>query len=189
MPILILLAFILVPIAEIAVFIKAGEMIGLGWTLAVIILTAMIGTALLRQQGLKVLSQTQEKLNRGEMPVGELFTGLCLLVAGALLLTPGFITDAIGFALFLPPLRTILGYFVLRRLSRGQGARVWVNGEEVGPGTGRGPGGGPRRGPGSGPGGGPIIDGDYTDVTESPSNDKSGNGPGGSESSPWRRIE
>lgn len=186
MPILILLAFILVPIAEIAVFIKAGEMIGLGWTLAVIILTAMIGTALLRQQGLKVLSQTQEKLNRGEMPVGELFTGLCLLVAGALLLTPGFITDAIGFALFLPPLRTVLGYFVLRRLSRGshgQGARVWVNGEEVGPGAGRGP------GAGQGPGGGPVIDGDYTDVTESPSKDKSGAGPGEPGSSPWRRIE
>ncbi len=186
MPILILLAFILVPIAEIAVFIKAGEMIGLGWTLAVIILTAMIGTALLRQQGLKVLSQTQEKLNRGEMPVGELFTGLCLLVAGALLLTPGFITDTIGFALFVPPVRMVLGYFVLRRLSRGQGARVWVNGEEVGPGPGRGPGasGGPR-----GPGGGPIIDGDYTDVTEPPDKDRPGNGSRGSGSSPWRRIE
>lgn len=189
MPILILLAFILVPIAEIAVFIKAGEMIGLGWTLAVIILTAMIGTALLRQQGLKVLSQTQEKLNRGEMPVGELFTGLCLLVAGALLLTPGFITDAIGFALFLPPLRTVLGYFVLRRLSRGaggQGARVWVNGEEVGPGAGSGPGGGPRD---QRPGGGPIIDGDYTDVTDSPAKDQSSKGPGEPGSSPWRRIE
>lgn len=182
MPILILLAFILVPIAEIAVFIKAGEMIGLGWTLAVIILTAMIGTALLRQQGLKVLSQTQEKLNRGEMPVGELFTGLCLLVAGALLLTPGFITDAIGFALFVPPVRLVLGYFVLRRLSRGQGARVWVNGEEVGPGAG----GGPR---GRGPGGGPIIDGDYTDVTEPSNNDRPGDGSGGSGSSPWRRLE
>lgn len=184
MPILILLAFILVPIAEIAVFIKAGEMIGLGWTLAVIILTAMIGTALLRQQGLKVLSQTQEKLNRGEMPVGELFTGLCLLVAGALLLTPGFITDAIGFALFLPPLRTVLGYFVLRRLSRGaggQGARVWVNGEEVGPGAGPATGSGPR--------GGPIIDGDYTDVTEPSDKNQSGKGPGDPGSSPWRRIE
>ena len=160
-------------------------MIGLGWTLAVIILTAVIGTALLRQQVLKVLSQTQEKLNRGEMPVGELFTGLCLLVAGALLLTPGFITDAIGFALFLPPLRTVLGYFVLRRLSRGQGARVWVNGEEVGPGSGRGPGAGNDHRPGAGP----IIDGDYTDVTESPGKDKPGTGPGESGSSPWRRID
>ncbi len=183
MPILILLAFILVPIAEIAVFIKAGEMIGLGWTLAVIVLTAMIGTALLRQQGLKVLSQTQEKLNRGEMPVGELFTGLCLLVAGALLLTPGFITDTVGFALFLPPVRIALGYFVLRRLSRGgQGPRVWVNGEEVGPGAGRGPGGRAGRRPGAG---GPIIDGDYTDVTDTPDTDK----PGTPGSSPWRRIE
>jgi len=156
MPILILLAFILVPIAEIAVFIKAGEMIGLGWTLAVIILTAVIGTALLRQQGLKVLSQTQEKLNRGEMPVGELFTGLCLLVAGALLLTPGFITDTLGLTLLFRPTRLIWGQ-ILVRLQRARRRR---------------PQGGPFGGQGGGAGGGErepgprrtvIIEGDYVD--------------------------
>lgn len=158
MPILILLAFILVPIAEIAVFIKAGQIIGLGWTLGVILLTAVIGTALLRRQGLRVLGQTQARLDRGELPVGELFNGLCLLVAGALLLTPGFITDAVGFALFIPPLREWLGYLVLRRLVRGGSTRVWVNGAEVGDGpTGGRPGGGR---------GGPIIDGEFTEVPD-----------------------
>lgn len=191
MPILILLAFLCIPIAEIAVFIKAGQIIGLGWTLAVVVLTAVIGTALLRRQGLKVLTQTQQKLDRGELPVGELFDGICLLIAGALLLTPGFITDCVGFALFIPPVRQLLGTFVLSRFLKSGSSRVWVNGEEVGPGTmaGGGPG---RRG-----GRGPIIDGEYTDVTE-PDGDEPGpagrldhrpDGTPGAKAgdSPWRR--
>jgi len=150
MPILILLAFLCIPIAEIAVFIKAGQVIGLGWTLAVVVLTAVIGTALLRRQGLKVLAQTQQKLDRGELPVGEMFDGICLLVAGALLLTPGFITDFVGLALFIPPVRLLLGTFILSRFLKNRNTQVWVNGEQVTPGR----------------GGGPIIDADYTDVTE-----------------------
>jgi UPF0716 protein FxsA len=186
MPILILLAFLCIPIAEIAVFIKAGQIIGLGWTLAVVVLTAIIGTALLRRQGLKVLSQTQQKLDRGELPVGELFDGICLLVAGALLLTPGFITDFVGFALFIPPVRLLLGTFILSRFVKSGNSRIWINGEEVGPGAGR------RSG------GGPIIDGDYTDVTgrEKPGPDRNSDGSdrledrrnrGSGGESPWRR--
>lgn len=187
MPILILLAFLCIPIAEIAVFIKAGQIIGLGWTLAVVVLTAMIGTALLRRQGLKVLTQTQQKLDRGELPVGELFDGICLLIAGALLLTPGFITDCVGFALFIPPVRRLLGTFVLSRFLKSGSSRVWVNGEEVGPGNMAGGGAG-RRG-----GRGPIIDGEYTDVTECDGDEpgtagRLGHRPdGASGDSPWRR--
>ena len=160
MPILILLIFLGLPIAEIAVFIKAGQIIGLGWTLAIVVLTALMGTALLRRQGLKVLSQTQQKLDRGELPVGELFDGFCLLVAGALLLTPGFITDIIGFALFIPPVRMLIGTFVLSRFVKHPGTRVWVNGEEVGPG-----------------GGGTVIDGEYTDVTPDGERNRDRDGP------------
>lgn len=187
MPILILLAFLGIPIAEIAVFIKAGQIIGLGWTLVVVVLTAVIGTALLRRQGVKVLSQTQQKLDRGELPVGELFDGICLLIAGALLLTPGFITDCVGFALFIPPVRMLLGTFILSRFLKSGNSRVWVNGEEVGPGGMA----------GGRPGRGPIIDGEYTDVTEP---DEGEPGPvgqldhrpedrpdGDSGDSPWRR--
>lgn len=184
MPILILLAFLCIPIAEIAVFIKAGQIIGLGWTLAVVVLTAVAGTALLRRQGLRVLAQTQEKLDRGELPVGEMFDGVCLLVAGALLLTPGFITDAVGLALFIPPVRLLLGTFILTRLMKGGNTRVWVNGEEVSAG-----------GPGGRPGRGPTIDGEYTDVTGQDDDDlpprrlggHSGNGGNDSGDSPWRR--
>jgi len=182
MPILILLAFLCIPIAEIAVFIKAGQAIGVGWTLAIVVLTAVAGTALLRRQGLRVLSQTQQKLDRGELPVGEMFDGVCLLVAGVLLLTPGFITDSIGLLLFIPPVRRLLGTFVLMRLMKGRHTRVWVNGEEVSPGA-------PRGRPGGGPGGGPIIDGDYTDVTERDADEDTSpkrlSGEPGS--SPWRR--
>jgi UPF0716 protein FxsA len=153
MTILILLAFLCIPVAEIAVFIKAGQIIGLGWTLAIVVLTAVLGTALLRRQGLKVLTHTQHKLDRGELPVGELFDGLCLLVAGVLLLTPGFITDTIGLLLFIPPVRLLVGTYVLRSILRSRSTRFWVNGVEVGP--------------GDRPGGkgGSVIDGDYTDVT------------------------
>ncbi|MDH3701641.1 MAG: FxsA family protein [Alphaproteobacteria bacterium] len=169
---IILLAFILVPIAEIAVFIEAGKWIGLWPTLGVIVLTALVGAAMLRQQGLRVLAQTQEKLGRGEMPVGELFSGLCLLVAGALLLTPGFLTDTVGFALLIPPLRDALGYFVLRRLVRNPQSRAWVNGEEIDLGGG----GGARR-----PADNTVIEGDYTDVTDGPDTAPP------SDDSPWRR--
>jgi UPF0716 protein FxsA len=182
MPILILLAFLCIPIAEIAVFIKAGQIIGLGWTLAVVVLTAVVGTALLRRQGLRVLAQTQEKLNRGELPVGEMFDGICLLVAGALLLTPGFITDAVGLALFIPPVRLLLGTFILTRMMKSENTRVWVNGEEVSAG-----------GPGRRPGRGPVIDGEYTDVTgdddDLPPRRLGGDrgDSGNSGDSPWRR--
>ena len=114
---LVLLLMIGVPIMEIAVFIQAGELIGLWPTLATIILTAFIGTALLRHQGLATLRRVQDTMNAGKPPVAELFDGMCLVVAGLLLLTPGFVTDAVGFLLFVPPLRTLLLGGLVARLS------------------------------------------------------------------------
>lgn len=176
MAILILLAVLCIPIAEIAVFIKVGQAIGLGWTLALIVLTGVLGAALLRRQGLKVLSQTQQKLDRGEVPVGELFDGLCVLAAGALLLLPGFLTDIVGLLLFIPPLRLLLGTLVLRGILRSRHARVWVDGAEVGPG-------GRKR-----PGGGTVIDGEYTDVTgRGDTPERIGHRPDAPGASPWRR--
>ncbi|SCA56335.1 FxsA protein [Candidatus Terasakiella magnetica] len=105
---IILLLFIAVPVTEIAVFIQVGDIIGLWSTIAIVILTAIIGTALLRQQGISTLMRAQATLNEGKMPTTELFDGACLLVAGALLLTPGFVTDTVGFLLFTPPFRAIL---------------------------------------------------------------------------------
>lgn len=115
MPLLLIL-FIGVPIAEIALFIQAGELIGLWWTLATVIVTAFIGTALVRQQGMNAWIRTQSALQENRMPLEEVFTGICLLLAGALLLTPGFLTDAIGFCLLIPPLRAIIGHGFLKLL-------------------------------------------------------------------------
>ncbi|WP_135081300.1 FxsA family protein [Terasakiella sp. SH-1] len=104
----ILLLFIAVPVTEIAVFIQVGDIIGLWPTIAIVILTAILGTALLRQQGMNTLMRAQATLNTGHLPTAELFDGACLLFAGALLLTPGFVTDTVGFLLFFPPFRAFL---------------------------------------------------------------------------------
>lgn len=116
MGLVILVAMIVVPITEIAVFIEAGELIGLWPTIGVVILTAIVGSILLRHQGLSTLMRVQESMNAGRLPVAELFDGLCLLIAGAFLLTPGFITDGVGLLLFTPPFRVLLRTLMARRL-------------------------------------------------------------------------
>lgn len=157
MGLIILLAMIAVPIGEIAVFIQAGDRFGLWPTLGAVIVTAFIGTALLRHQGFGTLRRIQESADRGEAPVAELFDGLCLLIAGALLLTPGFITDGFGFLLFLPPFRHLLGGYALAYLMRNATIHTGRPG-----GRGHGPGPGDRARPGAGP----VIDGDFEDVTD-----------------------
>ncbi len=113
----VLFAFIVVPIIEIAVFIQAGEYLGLWPTLATIVLTAMIGTALLRHQGLATLARARESLENDRFPATEVFDGLCLLLAGAFLITPGFVTDGAGFLLFIPAFRAVLRGFFMERLT------------------------------------------------------------------------
>jgi len=112
----ILLAFIAIPLIEIAVFIEVGGFIGLWWTLAVVVATAVGGAFMLRRQGLATLRRAQAHMAEGRMPLREVFDGLCLLIAGALLLTPGFVTDLAGGLLLLPPVRTILGRMVASQI-------------------------------------------------------------------------
>ena len=132
MGLILLIAFIATPIIEIALFIEAGERFGLWPTLAAVVLTAVVGTALLRWQGLSVWARATQSLQRGVFPVNEVFTGLCLIAAGALLLTPGFLTDAIGFALFGPVVRNLIGLAVRGFIARHDGrTQVWVNGQPV----------------------------------------------------------
>jgi len=163
MPFLILLAFIGVPLLEIAVFIQVGGAFGLGWTLALVVLTAVIGTALLRAQGMATLNRAKANLERGEVPMREVFDGACLLVGGALLLTPGFVTDTMGFMLLLPPVRAAL----LAWVSRSGRLHVYTTrmGGGAGPDMGGmgGMGGSRADGP-RGDGTGPVIDVDYEDV-------------------------
>lgn len=114
----ILLALIGVPLVEIAVFIEVGGWIGLWPTLAVIVATALAGTWLIRAQGIGVLARARRTIAEGEAPLREMFDGVCLIVAGAFLLTPGFVTDAAGFLLLLPPVRDLAAGWAWRRWGR-----------------------------------------------------------------------
>ncbi|MBL4750650.1 MAG: FxsA family protein [Amylibacter sp.] len=106
MPLLIL--FILIPIIEIGLFIQVGGAIGLWPTLAIVILTAVIGTSMLRKQGISTMARLQSSMQSGENPVDPMVHGALILVSGVLLLTPGFFTDGLGFLLLLPPVRAAL---------------------------------------------------------------------------------
>ena len=101
----IFLIFIVVPFIELALFASVSESIGIWTTLSLAFLTAIIGGALVRYQGLHTIFSMRQSMNKGEMPINEIFDGFCLVAAGALLITPGFLTDGIGFALLMPPVR------------------------------------------------------------------------------------
>lgn len=102
---LLLFAFILVPMIEIGLFIKVGGLIGIGWTLAIVLATAIAGTWLVRMQGMRAMADLRGSLNELRDPTEPIAHGAMILLAGALLLTPGFFTDAMGLLLLLPPVR------------------------------------------------------------------------------------
>jgi UPF0716 protein FxsA len=108
--------FLVVPIVEIYLLIQVGQVIGAGWTIFLVVLTAVIGVGLLRIQGLSTLNRAQQKLQQNELPAREMLEGMGLVVAGALLLTPGFFTDTIGFLLLFPPTRLWLVKSIASRM-------------------------------------------------------------------------
>lgn len=105
-----------IPIAEIAVFILVGDQIGLFPTLAMIFVTAVIGTGLLRYQGFSTLSRIRKATHQGQLPGRDMVHGVMIMAAGLLLLTPGFVTDTIGFLLFVPPIRDGIWAFLKTRI-------------------------------------------------------------------------
>lgn len=111
-----LFLFIVMPIVEMTILIKVGAVIGALNTIGLVLLTAVIGAALLRQQGLSTLLRANQRLNSGELPAKEVAEGLILAVGGALLLTPGFVTDTIGFLCLLPGSRHWLAGQALKRM-------------------------------------------------------------------------
>lgn len=102
------LCFLIVPIIEMLVLIEVGSIIGGFYTVLLVLLTAAIGVTLLKRQGLRALLSANEKMQAGQMPVAEIAEGMMLAIAGALLLTPGFVTDAVGFLLLSPGPRNAL---------------------------------------------------------------------------------
>ncbi len=111
-----LLLFIALPLIEIALFIKVGQEIGLLWTIFIVIATAVVGTWLLQTQGFGVLARARSSVLSGQMPIEPVIEGVLLLLAGAFLLTPGLLTDAIGFILLIPPARLVIARFVFKRI-------------------------------------------------------------------------
>lgn len=134
------IALVVMPLVEIGVFIEIGGWLGLWPTLAVIVLTAASGAVVLRHQGLATLGRARHSLRQGRAPLAEMFEGLCLFAAGLLLFTPGFVTDALGGLLLMPPVRRALRRAVASRLVAASG-------------------------PAPPPGGDPAIDGEYRDIT------------------------
>lgn len=110
------LAFVGVPLIEIALFIQVGGAIGLWPTLAIVIITAMLGTFLVRNQGALALGNVQRSFSELNDPTEPLAHGAMILVAGALLLTPGFFTDAMGFSLLMPPVRVAVFNYMRKRI-------------------------------------------------------------------------
>jgi len=111
------IAFLLVPLIEIALFIQVGGAIGLGWTLLIVVITAVIGTMLVRAQGLQAMGQVKSSFNEMRDPSEALAHGAMILFSGALLLTPGFFTDAVGFALLVPAVRLAVFRWVRARVT------------------------------------------------------------------------
>ncbi len=115
---LLLLLFFTVPLVEIYVLLEVGGMIGVLPTIVLVVLTAVMGAGLIRAQGIATLGRVQQQLERGELPAVGIIEAALLLVAGALMLTPGFVTDTIGFLILVPPLRRwAIQSFLARRMA------------------------------------------------------------------------
>lgn len=104
--------FLVIPFMELAIFASVSEHIGIWTTLSLAFITAIIGGLLVKYQGLQTIFSMRQAMDQGKMPLSEIFDGFCLVAAGALLITPGFLTDSIGFALLVPPIRTFLRHLI-----------------------------------------------------------------------------
>ncbi|MDR9829033.1 FxsA family protein [Vibrio sp. FNV 38] len=117
---ILLIAFILVPIIEIALFVQVGGFIGLWPTIALVLLTAFVGASLVRSQGIRTVLSVQSRLEQGELPAQQILEGVMLAVCGVLLLAPGFMTDAMGMIILLPAPRAALAKFLMTRVKVNQ---------------------------------------------------------------------
>jgi UPF0716 protein FxsA len=115
MALLLVLLFIVVPIAELAILIQVGQLIGIWWTIALLVADAVLGSMLARSQGRAVWRRFNTALQAGRPPAREVLDGTLVLFGGALLLAPGFLTDILGIVLLLPPSRALVRAVLVRR--------------------------------------------------------------------------
>jgi len=118
MPFLLVALFIIVPIAELAVIIQVGQIIGVWWTIGILILDSILGSMLMRSQGRVAWRRFNETVGRGGIPAREVADGVLVIFGGALLLTPGFLTDIAGILFLLPPTRALIRRLFLREAMR-----------------------------------------------------------------------
>lgn len=111
-----LLLFTLVPLAELYLFMTIGSELGFAKTIAIIIITAILGAALTKSQGRRAMLKFQDATRQGRVPAREALDGLIILLAGAVLITPGFLTDTVGFLLLVPPVRAVVASYLGKRL-------------------------------------------------------------------------
>lgn len=121
-----LLVFVALPILEIALLVRAGQVLGFWPTLGIVVATAIAGTYLLRRQGFHILRRLADDFRQGRPPLEPIADGAMLLVAGAFLLTPGFVTDAAGFLLLIPQVRAYLQHALVARLLASSDINVTV---------------------------------------------------------------
>lgn len=108
------LLFLLVPLIELYVLIEIGQQIGAGMTIFLVVATAIMGALLVRIQGFTTFVRAQQSIARGQAPAVELLEGLALFISGFMLLVPGFVTDALGFLLLVPPIRQAFARHILK---------------------------------------------------------------------------
>src|SRR3954469_24608967 len=118
MPFLLVALFIIVPIAELAVIIQVGQAIGVWWTIAILIADSILGSLLMRSQGRIAWRRFNETLGAGRAPAREVADGVLVIFGGALLLTPGFLSDIFGLLFLLPPTRAVIRRVFLRQAMR-----------------------------------------------------------------------
>lgn len=131
-----ILLFTTIPIIELWLFLTLGKTIGIFETILIIIVTGVLGATLTKKQGMDTLSKFQRSFSGGNLPHEELTDGILILLAGAVLLTPGFLTDAVGFALLIPPLRAIVktrvAAYLKEKVLNGK-IKATVNGQPINP--------------------------------------------------------
>ena len=129
------LLFIVVPIAELAVLIQVGQEIGVWWTIAILIADAIVGSILMRAQGRAAWRRFNEALAGGRVPAREVLDGALVMFGGLLMLTPGFITDILGFLLLIPPTRAVVRAVLVRRLAQRMTVSMTARRDDVVDGT------------------------------------------------------
>jgi UPF0716 protein FxsA len=143
---LLFVAFVVVPLLEIFVLVQVGQVIGAGWTIALLLLDAVLGTWLIKHEGARAWRSLRDALQSGRVPAAEIADGALILVGGTLMLAPGFITDVFGILLILPFTRPIFRRLLTATVAR----RLIVGVMDV-------------RRPGPGPAAGPVVRGEVID--------------------------